>query len=195
MCTGQKQILRAICLIARAISRDIHLIRDVELRLAVFEGAGIFVCQIPVAQLRQRFHRCGGPETREPLVEIAFHSIFEDHRARFILALRPIGTAADRPAQKTPAFVPVDDARNVCRIDDDGALLLEDRDSFRHHLRLVGVEPAARLVQARRRNALVVEGARDSDPRTVQRVGAQELRVIASRRRRARHGRGIERIG
>src|SRR5215470_13354737 len=112
---------------------------------------------ISLARFGQRLHRRGGSEAREPFVEIALHPIFEDHRAPRIHALWPIGAPADLPAQETPAGISVDHARNVSRVDNDGTPFLENRDDFGHRLRLLGVQPAARLLQARRRGALIIE--------------------------------------
>ena len=64
MRAGQQKILGAIGLVARPIRLDIHLVGDVELRLAVFEGPGISMRQVPVAQLGERLQRRGRPEAR-----------------------------------------------------------------------------------------------------------------------------------
>ena len=79
-------------------------------------------------------------------------------------------------------------------IDDHRALLLQDGDGVGDHLRLLGVEAAARVAFARQRHAVDVERARHADARALQAAGVQEFRVVAPGRRRAGAGRRVIRI-
>src|SRR5262249_20930748 len=155
----------------RAVGLNIYLVRDIELGLPILERASVLVGEVPGAQLGQRLHRCAGPQAREPFVEVALHAVFEDYRTARVLALRLVGAPADLPAQDVLVLVLVDHARKIRRINDDRALLLEDGDRLRHHLRLVGVETAARLLGTGRRDALVIERARNANARALQPVG------------------------
>src|SRR5207249_7109775 len=88
------------------------------------------------------------------------------------------------PREEVLLRIPVDEARYVGGIDDDGALLFQDGDRVGHRFRLFGVETASGRRFTGNGDAVVVERARDADARALQRVGPQELRVVAPRRRR-----------
>src|SRR5262245_51367815 len=180
----QCDIFGAVDLVTGAVGFDVHLVGNVELRLPVFERARLRVRQVPLAQLGERLHRRGGPEAREPFVEIALHAVLEDHRATRIHPLRPIGAPANLPAQEIPTDILVDYARNVGWIDDNGTSLPENRDGLGHRLRLLRVQPAARLLQARRLDALIIERAWNADACPRQRIAIEKASVVAVLRRR-----------
>ena len=102
------------------------------------------------------------------------------------LPLALSSACADGPQQEVALRIGRDDARDVGRIDDDRALLLEHGDGLGHHLRLLGVQAAARSLRARRRRRVVEERPRNADPRAFQATAIEEARVVAVRRRRAR---------
>ena len=57
MCAAQLDVLRTIGVVAGAIGFDVHLVRDVEVRLPVLDRAGFGVRDVPLTQLRQCLHR------------------------------------------------------------------------------------------------------------------------------------------
>ena len=61
--------------------------------------------------------------------------------------------------------------------------LLQRRDGLGHRLRLLRVEPAARLLQARGLDALIVERAWNADACPRQRIAIEKASVVAVRRR------------
>src|SRR6185437_4735285 len=83
------------------------------------------------------------------------------------------------------------DARNLNRIDDDRALLPEDRNSFLHHLCLRRLEPAALLLFAGQRDLVVEERSRNADARALRTLRVEESGVVAVRNARALRGSGI----
>ena len=95
------------------------------------------------------FTGAGGAERGEPRVEVALHAVLQHHRAVGVLALGPVGAAARAPGQEVVLRVGVDDARDVGRVDDLGALGLQHRDGVGHRLGLRLVQPAARFLLAR----------------------------------------------
>ena len=90
------------------------------------------------------FTGAAAPSDASHALKSRFMPYLNDDRAVRVLAFRLVDAGADAPEQEVVAGVLVDDARDVGRIDDDRALLLEDRDRLGHHLRLIGVEAAAR---------------------------------------------------
>ena len=171
MRSGQGQVLRPVGLVARAVGREVHLVGDIEVRLSVLDCAGLLVGEVPAAQLGERLDRRGCAQRGQPLVEVALHAVLEHHRTVFVLSLRVVGARAGVPTEEALLRILLDDARDVGWIDDDGALPLQNRDRLRHHLRRIGVETAAGLTGPRRRDLVVVEGARDADARALQGAG------------------------
>ena len=148
---AEPHVLGAIGFPARAIGLDVHLVRDVELRLPVLDCRARRVREVERAQLGERLHRRRRPERRQPGVEVALHPVLEHHRAVRVLALGVVQPAAGAPRQEVLRLVRIDDARNVGRIDDDGALTAQHVDRLGHRLRARLVQAAARLFRARRR--------------------------------------------
>ena len=85
-----------------------------------------------------------------------------------VFALRVLGARAEVPQRKAVVGVLGDEARDVRRIDDDGALLFQHRDRVGHHLGLFGIDAAARRRLAGQRHAIDVERARHADARALQ---------------------------
>ena len=84
---GQPYVGRAVREIANTIALEIDLVGDVELRLTIFDRTFGAVRKVPLAQLRQRFHRrADGPsETSHRL------------KSRFIPYLKTIEQSASLP--------------------------------------------------------------------------------------------------
>src|SRR5688572_19366572 len=56
VCGGEKDVLPAIGVILRTIRLQVHLVGDVQVRLAVLDRAGPLVGDVPLPQLGQRLH-------------------------------------------------------------------------------------------------------------------------------------------
>ena len=97
----------------------------------------------------ERLHRRRRAERRQPLVEVALHAVLERDRAVLVAAACVVGARADSPQRVVLLRILVDHARNVGGVDDDGAFALEHGDGLGHHLRLVGIQAAARLDRRR----------------------------------------------
>src|SRR5262249_38369054 len=192
---AQPHVLRAIGLVSRAILLEVHLVRDVEVRLAVLDRTGLLMGGIPGDQIFQRFQRRSRTEAVEPLVEVALHSVFEVDRAVLVLAASVVDAAAGVPQHEIVLRILVDHARDIRRIDNDGAALFQDGDRVVHHPSLRVVQPTPGILFAGWRDAVVEEGARDADARAFQAVAIEKLRVVAAGRRRAGPRRRIVRIG
>ena len=76
-------------------------------------------------------------------------------------------TSCPTPQQEVVLRILIDDARDV-GVDDGRAFFLEDLDRVGHRLGLRLVEAAARLLLARRRDAVVIVRARNADARALQ---------------------------
>src|SRR5262245_32964712 len=140
---------------------------------------------VPLTQFGERLHRGRGAERGQPLVEIPLHSVFENDRTRGVLSFGVVQSRADVPEQEVFLRVSGHNARNLYRIDDDGALLLEDRNRLIHDLSLRRVEPPARLLGPRRRELVVEERAGYSDARSLQPLAVEAPGVVAARDARA----------
>src|SRR5262245_20125035 len=140
---------------------------------------------VPLSQFSERLHRGRGAERNQPLVEVPLHSVFENDRTRRVLAFGVVQPRADVPEQEVFLRICGHDAWNLYRIDDDGALLLKDRNRFIHDLSLRRVESTARLLGPRRRELIVEERARYSDARAFQPFAIEIPRIVAARDARA----------
>src|SRR5438128_894654 len=85
---SNSRVIRAIRFVARAVGLHVHLVGDVEIRLAKLDGARFLVVAIPLTQLRKRFHRRRGSKGREPMIEIALHTVLEDDGTIGVVFLR-----------------------------------------------------------------------------------------------------------
>ena len=185
MRAGDRDVLRPVRFVARLVRLDVHFVGDVEVGLAVLQGSGLGMRQVPLAQLGQRLDRRGRAERREPLVEVPLHAVLEGDRAIRVPASGVAPARADVPGEEVVLPVLVHDARDLGRIHDDGALLFQDRDRLRHQLRLIRVQAPAGLLGAGRRDLVVEKSAGDADPRALQGARFEEPRVIAAGRRTA----------
>src|SRR5262249_57247648 len=125
-------------------------------------------------------------ERGEPRVEVALHAVLQIHGAVLVLAAALVGARALTPEQEVVLRIGVDDTRDVRRIDDDGALRFQHCDRLLHRFLLIVGQAAPGVGFSRWREALVVERARDADPRAAEAVAIEEPRVVAARRWRAR---------
>src|SRR5262249_18320005 len=146
---------------------------------------------VPLSQFSERLHRGRGAERSQPLVEVPLHSVFENNRTRGVFDFGVVQTRADVPEQEVFLRISGHNARNLYRIDDDGALLLEDRNRLIHDLSLRRVESAARLLGPRWRELVVEESAGYSDARAFQPFAIEIPRIIAARDARALRSRGV----
>src|SRR5262245_21169332 len=77
---GELDVLGPISLVARPIGLEVHLVRVVELRLAVLDRAASRMRQVEVPELGQRLNRGVRSERGQPSVEVALHPVLEYNR-------------------------------------------------------------------------------------------------------------------
>ena len=144
MRAAERDVFRAIGLVARAIFFDVHLVGDLEVRLAVLDRVRLHVRFVVRNQVGERLQWRRGAERVEPLVEVALHAVLQVDRAVLVLAAPLVDARALAPQHEVVLRVLVDDARDVGGIDDDRALLLQHGNRLFHRLLLLVVEPTAR---------------------------------------------------
>ena len=151
--------------------------------------------RVELAKLGERLYwRCRAQRT-EPLVEIALHAVFENHRAVRVLALGVFEAGTGAPLQQIILWIGRNDAGDVRGIDNHRALLFQRRDRFVHYFILIGIQALARFCFAGSRDGIVVEGAGNSDACSLEAVALQKFPVVTVRRRSAFLRRRIVRIG
>ncbi len=187
----------------------------------------------PARPSRRKYRAATGrSESRRPTVWVMFHSrssvsdftgaeapsvASQALKSRFMPYFRTTEQSLSLPlALFTPEHWPHsakfcagilgDDAGDVGRVHDLGALLLEDLDGLGHDARLLRREAVAEApaaapsaaTAARRAgkvDVVVVVRARDADARALQSVRSEKARVVAAGRRSAGLGRGVVRVG
>src|SRR5262245_58105241 len=145
VCRREPQVFFSIGSVARGVSFNIHLVRDVQQRLAVLDRARSLMRDVPLSQFSERLHRRRRSERLQPVVEVPLHSVFENNRTRRVLAFGVVQSRADVPEQEIFLRVSGHNAWNLYRIEYDGALPLEYRNRFIHDLSLLWSESTARL--------------------------------------------------
>src|SRR5215831_16455978 len=134
MRSGKRQVPGTIRFVAGTISTQVNFVRDVQIGLSVPDCTGALVFEIPLAQLRQRLDWSRWAQTREPSIEIPFHSILQNDRAVLILTFTVRGTGADSPAIVILLWIRIDRARDDRGINDDCAESFEHINRFGHDL-------------------------------------------------------------
>src|SRR5262249_59346876 len=98
-----------------------------------------------------------GTEDRDPFFEIPFLSVLENYGTRRVFSLGVVQTGTDVPKQEVFLRIGRNDTWNLTRIDDYGALLLENRNRLFHHLHLSRIQTATRLFLPRWRDLVIKE--------------------------------------
>ena len=142
--SGQPYILCSVRFVASAVGLEIHLVGDVQLRLAVLDGAGIGMSQVEFAKLGERFYRGRGAKRIQPLIEIALHSILKNHGAVRIFALGVFSARTGVPLQQIILWIGGNDACNFRGIDNYCALLFHRQNRIVHYFFLIGIEAVSR---------------------------------------------------
>src|SRR5213594_2638024 len=176
VCRRQRDVFGAIRFITRPVRFNIHFIGVVQVRLAVFDRTGFLMLQVPLPQIGQGFYGCRWTESREPAIEIAFHAVFRNDGTTGIAALAISRSGTDIPLVDVPVRIGIDNARDICGIDNDDTLFLQNVNRIGHGFDLIRIEP------------VVKRDARDPDASSFQAVTLEEPGIVAARRRHAGPG-------
>ena len=179
MRTSEVHILGAIGLILRLVRHQIHLVGNIQQRLAVLDGPTLRIGNVEPTQFGQRLERRRSTQRRQPHVEVALHAVCEVDGAIRIASLAIVHAAARAPEQKVARGIGNDDAGNICRIHDGGPLTPERCDRFVHHRRLRRVDSAAWRARTRHRERLVEERAWHANTRALQSIALEKRPIVA----------------
>ena len=97
--TGKRDVLLAVCLVSATVRLQLHLVRDVELRLPVLQSARGLVRAIPGAELRERPDRRPSPSEASHALKSRFMPLEHDGTI-LVASFRVARSAASRPQEQ-----------------------------------------------------------------------------------------------